>query len=246
MFNIYFTQQSAKHKKVNQDALFSGIKVYQYILKLAEKVTLQKESVIIGIADGISHSPNSQLASRFFMNQLKTCASLSASWLRYQHKLFCETYSEKYLGSATTFAACQIDNDGLVNLINVGNSRAYKISENGKWQQISQDHTLISRLKADRIVIEDVEYSGLYNGLESCLIADFEESDFQIFTQTFYLKPDEILLLCSDGLTDFVPENIREQIWQRYENIEEKITAYRKYVKRQRFNDDFSVIVCRR
>lgn len=246
MFNIYFTQQSAKHKRVNQDALFNGIEVYQYILKLAEKVMLQKESVIIGIADGVSHSPNSQLASRFFMNQLKTCESLSASWLRYQHKLFCETYSEKYLGSATTFVACQIDNDGLVNLINVGNSRAYKISENGKWQQISQDHTLISRLKADGIAIEDVEYSGLYSGLESCLIADFEETDFQIFSHTFYLQQDEVILLCSDGLTDFIPEKVREQIWQQYENIEEKITAYRKYAKRQRFNDDFSVIVCRR
>ena len=55
MFNIYFTQQSAKHKRVNQDALFNGIEVYQYILKLAEKVTLQKESVIIGIADGLEH-----------------------------------------------------------------------------------------------------------------------------------------------------------------------------------------------
>ncbi|AFU19213.1 PP2C family protein-serine/threonine phosphatase [Actinobacillus suis] len=246
MFNIYFTQQSAKHKKVNQDALFNGIEVYQYILKLADVVTLRQESVIIGIADGVSHSTNSQLASRFFMNQLKTCENLSASWLRYQHKLFCETYSEKYWGSATTFVACQINNDGLANLVNVGNSRAYKISANGKWQQISQDHTLISILKADGIAIEDVEYSGLYNGLESCLIVDFEETDFQIFSHTFYLQQEEVILLCSDGLTDFISEKVREQIWQQYENIEEKITAYRKYVKRQRFNDDFSVIVCRR
>ncbi|SUU60515.1 hypothetical protein [Actinobacillus pleuropneumoniae] len=73
MFNIYFTQQSAKHKRVNQDALFNGIEVYQYILKLAEKVTLQRESVIIGIADGISHSTNSQLAIRFFYESIKKC-----------------------------------------------------------------------------------------------------------------------------------------------------------------------------
>lgn len=91
-----------------------------------------------------------------------------------------------------------------------------------------------------------MEYSGLYNGLESCLIADFEETDFQIFSHIFYLQQDEVILLCSDGLTDFISEKVREQIWQQYENIEEKITAYRKYVKRQRFNDDFSVIVCRR
>ncbi|AEC16196.1 hypothetical protein [Gallibacterium anatis] len=62
-FQLTFCQQAGNDKKHNQDALFNGVNVYQWKLKNAENVILYEDSVIFGIADGVSNSPKPQLIS---------------------------------------------------------------------------------------------------------------------------------------------------------------------------------------
>lgn len=51
-----FCQQAGNRKKRNQDALFNGEAVFQYQLKKAEKRTINRPHLLVGMADGISHS----------------------------------------------------------------------------------------------------------------------------------------------------------------------------------------------
>ena len=57
------------------------------------------------------------------------------------------------------------------------------------------------------------------------------------------MKQGESLLLCSDGLTDGLSAEVREKIWKQYDNDKSRLTVCRKLVAKQRFYDDFSVVV---
>ncbi|HDR0612608.1 hypothetical protein [Pasteurella multocida] len=51
MWKVTFCQQAGTLKKRNQDALFNGERVYQYVLKKSETIEIEKENLIIGISD---------------------------------------------------------------------------------------------------------------------------------------------------------------------------------------------------
>lgn len=52
-----------------------------------------------------------------------------------------------------------------------------------------------------------------------------------------------MLLLCTDGLTDSIDSGNRKQIWDRYDNILERLNGYQKLVKDLMFYDYMSVII---
>ncbi|HDR1021594.1 TPA: SpoIIE family protein phosphatase [Pasteurella multocida] len=239
MWKVTFCQQAGTQKKRNQDALFNGERVYQYVLKKSETIEVEKENLIIGISDGVSNSPRPDLASRYFMEKLQNCDNLNSQWLRATHQQFCEEHSQHVFGSSCTFVAAQLSPNGQCLIMNVGDSRAYRITPIGEWIQLSYDHILLNELNPD----QNTEYAAMYYGLSDALIADHEETDFHIFTEQYQLEKGDSLLLCSDGLTDDIPEHIRHTIWQKFDKIEEKLTALRQYTKRLKRRDDFSVVV---
>ncbi|HED4408795.1 TPA: protein phosphatase 2C domain-containing protein [Pasteurella multocida] len=240
MWKVTFCQQAGTLKKRNQDALFNGQRVYQYVLKKSETIEIDKENLIIGISDGVSHSPRPELASRYFMEKLQACNHLNSQWLRATHQQFCEEHCQRIFGSSCTFVAAQLSPNGQCLIMNVGDSRAYRITAQGEWIQLSYDHILLNRLTPN--ADQTTEYATMYYGLSDALIADHEETDFHIFILQYQLEKGDFLLLCSDGLTDDIPEHIRHTIWQKFDNIEEKLTALRQYTKGLKKRDDFSVI----
>ena len=75
----------------------------------------------------------------------------------------------KTFGSATTFAS-----------VSVGDSRVYRISAEGVWEQISRDHTLLNTLIDQGEADSETEYASIYGMLDGCLVADDEETDFPV------------------------------------------------------------------
>ncbi|MEG9545574.1 protein phosphatase 2C domain-containing protein [Mannheimia sp. HC-2023] len=243
-FQLTFCQQAGNKHKKNQDALFNGKAVYQWQLKNAESDILDREKVIFGVADGISHSPKSELASRFLMEKLSDCSELNSAWLRTVQTELCEQVSFSALGASSTFVACELQADGKARIVNVGDSRAYKISVNNQWQQLSFDHTVLSEMKQQNLVKEEIDYASMYNGLTDCLVADFEADDFRIHVTECWLEKGESILLCSDGLHDYLKPKELEMIWQRYSSNAERLQICRKSVKKHRLYDDFSAVIC--
>ncbi|AHG73809.1 Phosphoprotein phosphatase [Mannheimia sp. USDA-ARS-USMARC-1261] len=181
-FQLTFCQQVGNKHKKNQDTLFNGKAVYQWQLKNAESDILDRENVIFGVADGVSHSHHSQLASRFLMEQLSKCQALNSSWLRATQFALCEKYATSHFGISSTFVGCELHANGKGKILNVGDSRAYKITVNGEWQQLSIDHTMLTEMKRQGLADEHTQYASIYNGLTDCLVADFEADDFRIHT----------------------------------------------------------------
>ncbi|MEG9498427.1 PP2C family protein-serine/threonine phosphatase [Mannheimia indoligenes] len=243
-FQITFCQQAGNKHKKNQDALFNGKAVYQWQLKNAESDMLNHEKVIFGVADGVSHSPQSQLASRFLMERLSECQELNSLWLRATQFALCEKYATSHFGISSTFVGCELHANGKVKILNVGDSRAYKITASGEWQQLSVDHTVLNEMKMQGLAQDSAEYASIYRALSDCIIADVEAADFRIHSAEFQLEKGESILLCSDGLHDYLDLKQLEMIWQRYPNNIERLQVCRKMVKKHRLYDDLSVVVC--
>ncbi|MEG9481644.1 protein phosphatase 2C domain-containing protein [Mannheimia sp. HC-2023] len=243
-FQLTFCQKVGNKHKKNQDALFNGKAVYQWQYKNAESDILDENKVIFGVADGVSHSPQSQLASRFLMEQLSKCQALNSTWLRTTQFALCEKYAASHFGISSTFVGCELHVNGKGKILNVGDSRAYKITANGEWQQLSEDHTVLNEMKMQGLAQDTAEYASIYRALSDCIIADVEAADFRIYFAEFQLEKGESILLCSDGLYDYLKPKQLEMIWQRYSYNAERLQICRKSVKKHRLYDDFSAVIC--
>ena len=242
---ITFCQQIGSKKRHNQDALFNGEAVFQYKLKTAEKRLENRPHFIVGVADGISNSNRPEKASKLTMQLLSQMESISRQTIYDLQSSLSAELAESYFGSATTFVAAEIDQiTRKAKILSVGDSRAYLIDTKGNWQQITQDHSILSELLSDFPDKKEEDFATIYGGVSSCLVADYSEFQDKIFYQEIEIQQGESLLLCSDGLTDGLLEEMREKIWKQYDNDKSRLTVYRKLIEKQRFYDDLSVIIC--
>ena len=242
---ITFCQQIGSNKRHNQDALFNGEAVFQYKLKTAEKRFENRPHFIVGVADGISNSNRPEKASKLAMQLLSQTESISRQTIYDLQSSLSAELAEDYFGSATTFVAAEIDQaTHKAKILSVGDSRAYLIDPQGKWQQITQDHSILSELLEDFPDKKEEDFATIYGGVSSCLVADYSEFQDKIFYQEIEIQQGESLLLCSDGLTDGLSADVREKVWKQYDNDKSRLTVYRKLIEKQRFYDDLSVIIC--
>ena len=243
---ITFCQQIGSNKRHNQDALFNGEAVFQYKLKTAEKRLENRPHFIVGVADGISNSNRSEKASKLAMQLLSKMESLSRQTIYDLQSSLSAELAEDYFGSAITFVAAEIDQiTRKAKILSVGDSRAYLIDTQGNWQQITQDHSILSELLADFPDKKEEDFATIYGGVSSCLVADYSEFQDKIFYQEIEIQQGESLLLCSDGLTDGLSVEVREKIWKQYDNDKSRLTVCRKLIKKQKFYDDLSAIIYR-
>ena len=242
MLQLAYFQMAGSGKTRNQDALFNGENICHAILHKTRLLVPRQQAVRIAVADGVFSSPAPHLASRFWMHAFAQYGDEKGKFLRQQHGPFCDAMVAQHFGSATTFVSAIISANLSCHICNVGDSRAYRISATGAWQQISHDHTHLSDLIEQGEALADQDYAQMYDALAHCLIAAGEETDFKIHTHSFTLQADETVLLCSDGLSDALSHTQLERIWAAHHSLADKLEALRKAVKRQGYYDDCSVV----
>jgi len=101
-------------------------------------------------------------------------------------------------GMGTTVVAAYFLTTGLY-LLHIGDSRAYRI-RNGRMERITQDHSLADEYVAMGILKkEELEYFPYKNVVTRALgLGEVVEPEIQFFP----IQPDDVYVLCTDGLTD--------------------------------------------
>ncbi|CAM2874549.1 Stp1/IreP family PP2C-type Ser/Thr phosphatase [Paenibacillus taichungensis] len=141
-------------------------------------------------------------------------AALSDAILHANEVIFRTASSDdNYHNMGTTVVAALLnDTEGVIG--HIGDSRAYKIA-NKHVIQLTEDHTLVNELfKNGQISKEDVSHHPRRNVLTRALGTDAE---VKVDLDTVKLEEGEVLLLCSDGLSNLVSN---EQIIQVAGNLE--------------------------
>ena len=151
------------------------------------------------------------------------------------------TENPEYTGMGTTLVMALIRQDKAL-IANVGDSRAYCLS-GSQLKQITRDHSAIQELLERGIITEEeVQQHPLRSTMTRALGTD-PEVKADIYD--IELLPGDILLLCSDGLTDSLrDEEIREAIGTAIK-LDEACANLISQAKEKEAKDNISVIIAR-
>jgi serine/threonine protein phosphatase PrpC len=106
-------------------------------------------------------------------------------------------------GMGTTVTAALVEPDSRIAFANVGDSRAYLLRD-GTLQRLTEDHSVVAELVASgQISAEEAERHPQRNVVTRVLGA---EATVQVDTFWLDAREGDLVLLCSDGLTDMVLE----------------------------------------
>ncbi|MDE2358340.1 MAG: Stp1/IreP family PP2C-type Ser/Thr phosphatase, partial [Betaproteobacteria bacterium] len=107
-------------------------------------------------------------------------------------------------GMGTTVVAA-VFHGNRVSIAHIGDSRCYRL-RGGKFEQLTRDHSLLQeQIDSGQITADQARFSLNKNlvtralGIEAIVPADISE---------YRVEPDDIYLLCSDGLTDMVDTDV--------------------------------------
>ena len=154
----------------------------------------------------------------FFQEQYAQCgAGQEELFLRkaltYANRfVFQKASHEESLAGMGTTAVCALVRGGSVSLCHAGDSRAYLFRE-GKLAQLTHDHSYVQELvDCGTITEEEAEHHPQKNIITKALGVDYRlDPEFT----TVRLRKDDLLLLCTDGLTNMVPVADMETILAR-------------------------------
>ncbi|TLS33849.1 Stp1/IreP family PP2C-type Ser/Thr phosphatase [Geobacillus thermoleovorans] len=125
-------------------------------------------------------------------------------------------------------------------IAHIGDSRCYLLNQNG-IQQLTDDHSLVNELvKSGQISKEDAEHHPRKNVL---LRALGTEPAVKVDIKTVSIDDGDMLLLCSDGLSNKVPEADIVQILTGAGALEEKAQALIELANGRGGEDNISLAV---
>ena len=105
-------------------------------------------------------------------------------------------------GMGTTLTAALVDGED-VAIAHVGDSRAY-VFRDGELRLLTTDHSLVEELRRQGRLTEEQAEDHPQRSIITRALGP--EAEVEVDTMSFSARPDDIFLLCSDGLTTMVKE----------------------------------------
>mgnify|MGYP003226129200 FL=1 len=126
---------------------------------------------------------------------------------------------ENLRGMGTTLDVCLIYSR--IYIGHVGDSRVYRIRKEF-MRRLTKDHSYVQTLVDDGTITKEEAYSHPKKNMLTKALGCVETVEPDVYTKTFI--KDDIILMCSDGLTNMIrEENIYEIIKQDKENAIENL-----------------------
>lgn len=146
-----------------------------------------------------------------------------------------------YAGMGTTLVLA-VFRDGRLLVGHVGDSRAYRMRA-GKLVQLTRDHSLLQeQIDAGLITPEQAAFSANKNlvtravGVEDTVLLE---------THVHETQPGDVYVLCSDGLSDMLPDENIAQVLQMHDSVDAAGHALIDAANDAGGRDNISVILVR-
>ena len=181
-----------------------------------------RNCLVLALCDGMGGAKAggiaSQLASKAFVSyvygKLASRVSRTVDYRRILREA-CEeangvsfeysNFDDAFNGMGTTIVGGVIKNNGNGYIINVGDSRAYLISRrSGGIRQITRDHSLVGELMEAGAITKEQARTHPQKNIITRALGTERRVDCDTYEIT--LQGGEILLLCSDGLSNMVSD----------------------------------------
>ena len=177
------------------------------------------------VADGMGGAQAGEVASRIavdtFAQGLPDDGAaeerLAARVQEANELIYTRAHSEQDLaGMGTTLTAAYLD-DTHVAIAHVGDSRAY-LFRDGQLKRLTRDHSLVDELVREGKLTEEQAAEHPQRSIITRALGP--EATVAVDTWRYPVRPDDVLLLCSDGLTSMLSEARVEQILQESPSLD--------------------------
>ena len=165
-------------------------------------------SRILAVADGMGGANAGEVAAQVAVDSVNALSAVDPESVRRAieraNRAIRRMASEDpdMSGMGTTMTAAVV-REGQLDVVHVGDSRAYLWRE-GRLSQVTEDHSVVGELvRRGTITAEEAESHPHRNVITRALGADTE---VQADTVSTGLREDDVVLLCSDGLSSYVSE----------------------------------------
>jgi protein phosphatase len=170
---------------------------------------------LVAVADGVGGAATGEVASRLAIDKLigldnrrldgsleqTLCSALTDANAAIA---FVTSYDPRHTGMATTLTAVALSNEGAYLVANVGDSRAYLLRE-GRLRQLTRDDSLVQELIDQGQLSEEEARSHPQRSIVVDVLSGDERPVPKL--QTVPAQIDDRLLLCSDGVTDYLSDS---------------------------------------
>ncbi len=195
MIEFYALTEKGKREK-NEDSM------------LTEKIS---DYYVFAVADGLGGHISGDIASKMAVIELREVAkrisdppkeTLIKAFKKANEEII--HYGKMKMG--TTLVACMLDESGNGVIANVGDSRAYIIDKDEIWH--TKDHSLVQELIDAGAITEKDAVNHPHKNIVTRALGLSKDVEVDIYDVKLRGKT---LLLCSDGLHDYVRD---ERIWR--------------------------------
>jgi len=221
--NLFARTDIGKKRQNNEDNfLLVDLTKKKTDLLLPENRTFEvgEFGIILAVADGMGGANAGEIASKLSLNNILsylyknidydskidelTMLKIFLDSIKYANeKLFLESRSKQdYFGMGTTFTGTFIYKNKIF-VAQIGDSRAY-IYRNKNITQITKDQTISELVKRSRVVPDEIAEKNTYKNIITQALGINEK--INILVTISEIKNDDLLLICSDGLTDLVSD----------------------------------------
>jgi serine/threonine protein phosphatase PrpC len=143
-------------------------------------------------------------------------------------------------GMGTTMTVALVDSSsGTIAFGHVGDSRAYRVRD-GRLEQLTDDHSLVGELvRSGKLSPEEAESHPQRSVITRALGT---EPDVDVDTFTVEAQPDDLYLLCSDGLTDMIGDAEIVAAMTRSASLEDATRELVRLANRAGGEDNITVV----
>lgn len=149
--------------------------------------------------------------------------------------------TEELYGMGTTMVACTLDENRMMTVANVGDSRLYVYSKKHGIRQITKDHSYVEELVRRGQLRRDSDLYWQSKNVITRAIGAAKELKTDIFQ--LELEEGDQILLCSDGLSNMVSDSLISLFLEVPDSAEEKAGRLVQEANYAGGTDNISVIV---
>ncbi len=202
------------------------------------------------VADGMGGHKAGDFASRYSIEKMIECIQegiydnklliINDAIRQVNRMVYAKSVDyEEYKGMGTTLTMAFVEEDRTMYVFHIGDSRLY--ISNDYFKQVTQDHSYVEELcRQGRLVRGSAEYRSKKNIITRALGGnDFVVAD--IFEEQ--LKPGDIIMLCSDGLTNMVDDETIHNILHTEASLAEKADSLIELANKNGGQDNISVVL---
>ncbi len=225
-------------------------RTHQGLVRSSNQDSLLVDTGIYGVADGMGGHNGGETASRVAVQVVKNAlrgkkpeaGALETSVEAANRRIYDMARHDSALSGMGTTLTFLWEADQLIHLCHVGDSRAY-LWRDGQLTQITNDHSLVAELLRSNMISPEAARTHPYRNVITRAVGVDPTVEADVFTHD--KQKDDLWLICSDGLTNMVPDETIASVLKSAETDETAADELLALALEKGGADNITFVLCR-